>query len=128
MSYASAQSAFAPTTTLLNAQVGLVSGTDTTFFNEILPTGAYLITGVVEVSSSANLDNIYTSALNGIQPTKLVLFGITSTAIDAMFAPFTLFYFSDGIDPTEISVDVSTTGAVAWEIGNGSLIQIQRLS
>jgi len=128
MSYASAQSAFAPTTQLLDGQFNLVSGTDVTFFNDVLPKGSYLITGVVEVSSSANLDNIFTSALNGIQPTKLVLFGIDSTALDAIFAPFTLFYFSDGIEPTEISVDVSTAGAVNWEIGNGGLVQIQRLS
>jgi len=128
MSYASAQSSFPPLKVSVSQQISLVSGADITFYNQILPSGSYLITGVVQLQSIANLNNVYVSALNGLQPSKLALFGITSSAITSLYAPLNLCYYSDGITACDISVIVSTAGAVVWSIGSGSLIQIQRLS
>ena len=126
MSYASAE--IPQLKVSIPQQISLASGADITFFNRVLAKGSYLITGVVQIQSSANLNNVYVSALNGLQPSKLALFGITSSAITSLYAPLNLCYYSNGITACEISVLVSTAGAVVWSIGSGSLIQIQRLS
>jgi hypothetical protein len=112
----------------ITSQFSLASNADVLFFNRVLEKGSYLITGVVQVSAGANLNNVYVSALNGASPSKFALFAITSSAISQIFAPLTLCYFSDGITACNISVQVATAGAVVWSIGAGSLIQIQRLS
>lgn len=128
MSFASAQKVFPPLVASVAAQTLIASGADPTFFNDLLPVGSYIITGVVNILSGGNLDNVYVSALNGLGPSKIVLFGIESTALDSIFAPFTICYYSNGVDICDISVQVATAGAAVWSISAASKVQIQRLS